>query len=69
MKISKAIPVRPKTINPIITTSDNRNFAASHIIQPMPAEAATISAATNTVYVNPNDILIPARIVGPAAGK
>lgn len=30
-----------------------RNLAASQIIQPIPAVAATISAATRTVYMNP----------------
>ena len=49
INISRAIPVRPKTIKPMITTSDNKNFAASQIIQPIPADAATISAATSTV--------------------
>ena len=49
MMRSRQTPVRPSTMSPPITTSLSRNLAASQIIQPMPAVAATISAATSTV--------------------
>ena len=54
---SRKTPVKPRTIKPMITTSESKNLEASQIIQPMPAVAATIFATIQVLDAGSADTM------------